>query len=156
MSNNLIYWESQESELCAIHCLNSLLQGPYFTEIDLSSIAQQFDEQERQLMLESGINSKSYIDYIANDSENVANSGNFSIQVISDALKNMNIEVRNYIFNQNSDPLKEKGFIFNLESHWFCVRKINNNFYNLDSTSKGPNFVSDFYLQYGNIFYSYF
>jgi ataxin-3 len=42
-----------------------LLQGPYFTEIDLMQIAREFDERERQVMLESGIDSKEYLKYMA-------------------------------------------------------------------------------------------
>ena len=33
-----VYHESQESNLCARHCLNNLLQGPYFSEMDLAKI----------------------------------------------------------------------------------------------------------------------
>jgi ataxin-3 len=40
---SLIYWEKQDStdKLCALHCVNSLLQGPYFSEVDLAEIAQE-------------------------------------------------------------------------------------------------------------------
>ena len=40
--------------MCGIHCINALLQGPYFDEISMSKIAQQLDDKERQLMMESG------------------------------------------------------------------------------------------------------
>jgi ataxin-3 len=40
----------QEAGLCAVHCLNTLLQGPYFSEIDLMQIAKEFDDQEKKLM----------------------------------------------------------------------------------------------------------
>jgi hypothetical protein len=36
-------------QLCAQHALNSLLQGPYFTAVDLSSIAQDLDDKELQV-----------------------------------------------------------------------------------------------------------
>lgn len=50
----------QEGSLCAQHCLNNLLQGEYFTPVDLSSIAHQLDEEERMRMAEGGIASEEY------------------------------------------------------------------------------------------------
>ena len=32
--------------MCAQHALNTLLQGPYFTVVDLSQLAMQLDEEE--------------------------------------------------------------------------------------------------------------
>ncbi|KAL3217885.1 hypothetical protein MRX96_031991 [Rhipicephalus microplus] len=49
-----IFHEKQEGSLCAQHCLNGLLQGEYFTAVDLATIAQQIDEQERETMAEGG------------------------------------------------------------------------------------------------------
>lgn len=50
----------QEGSLCAQHCLNNLLQGEYFTPVDLSSIAHQLDEEERMRMAEGGVASEEY------------------------------------------------------------------------------------------------
>uniref|UniRef100_A0A3B3CT07 ubiquitinyl hydrolase 1 n=1 Tax=Oryzias melastigma TaxID=30732 RepID=A0A3B3CT07_ORYME len=50
----------QEGSLCAQHCLNNLLQGEYFTPVDLSSIAHQLDEEERMRMAEGGMGSEEY------------------------------------------------------------------------------------------------
>uniref|UniRef100_A0A668W643 ubiquitinyl hydrolase 1 n=1 Tax=Oreochromis aureus TaxID=47969 RepID=A0A668W643_OREAU len=55
-----IFHEKQEGSLCAQHCLNNLLQGEYFTPVDLSSIAQQLDEEERMRMAEGGMASEEY------------------------------------------------------------------------------------------------
>ena len=48
----LIYHEKQEASLCGQHCLNNLLQGPYFTAFDLSEIALELDDREKELMME--------------------------------------------------------------------------------------------------------
>lgn len=45
-----IYHEKQESLLCGQHCLNNLLQGPYFSAADLSEIAHELDAKERHVM----------------------------------------------------------------------------------------------------------
>jgi Ataxin-3 len=54
----------QEGSLCAQHCLNALLQGSYFTAVDLATLANNLDEAERQQMAESGIDSVEYRQFI--------------------------------------------------------------------------------------------
>lgn len=54
----------QEGSLCAQHCLNALLQNHYFTAVDLAHIAQQLDERERQHMMEGGIHSHEYQNFL--------------------------------------------------------------------------------------------
>ena len=46
-----IYHEVQDSLLCGQHCLNNLLQAPYFNPIDLADIAQELDNLEYQNMV---------------------------------------------------------------------------------------------------------
>jgi ataxin-3 len=50
----------QEGYLCAQHCLNALLQGPYFNAVDLANFGHQMDEEERIRMAESGVDSEDY------------------------------------------------------------------------------------------------
>lgn len=47
----------QDGRLCAQHCLNATLQGPYFSAVDLSELAMKLDEDERLRMAENGIES---------------------------------------------------------------------------------------------------
>uniref|UniRef100_A0A8C5CYW9 ubiquitinyl hydrolase 1 n=1 Tax=Gadus morhua TaxID=8049 RepID=A0A8C5CYW9_GADMO len=75
-----IFHEKQEGSLCAQHCLNNLLQGEYFTPVDLSSIAHQLDEEERMRMAEGGIASVEYRTFLQQPSGNLDDSGFFSIQ----------------------------------------------------------------------------
>ena len=73
MANSLIecfvYHEKQVASLCGQHCLNNLLQGPYFTFPDLGAIAKELDDKERSLRSSE---SKPF------ESCNVDDSGNFS------------------------------------------------------------------------------
>ncbi|CAD8164247.1 unnamed protein product [Paramecium octaurelia] len=138
----LIYWEKQGyDQLCGVHCINSLLQGPYFNEVDLGTIAQELDKQEIDLLGKTKRRFKS---------QNVAEDGNFSIQVLAEALKklgDLSIESIDSKLNQNQDLSQESGFICNSSAHWFAIRKIDNVWYNLNSTNKrGPEIISDFYL----------
>lgn len=71
----LLYHEKQVASLCGVHCLNTLLQGPTFTEMDLSQHALTLDQQERAFMAEGGMESEDYLRYIAEDSGNVAADG---------------------------------------------------------------------------------
>ena len=78
----LIYHEKQQERLCGVHCLNNLVQGPYYGPGDLGQIAREFDEKEKNMMLESGFDSRDFLKYMAEDSGNVADDGNFSVQVL--------------------------------------------------------------------------
>ena len=98
----------QVASLCGVHCLNTLLQGPTFSGMDLGQvrtttismsslsskgsrlvltgltldllqIAQDLDRQERAFMAEGGMESEDYLKYMAEDSGNVAADGNFSV-----------------------------------------------------------------------------
>ena len=78
-----IFHEKQEGSLCAQHCLNNLLQGEYFSPVELSSIAHQLDEEERMRMAEGGDTSEDYRTFLQQPSGNMDDSGFFSIQVSS-------------------------------------------------------------------------
>uniref|UniRef100_A0A8C1YBL5 ubiquitinyl hydrolase 1 n=1 Tax=Cyprinus carpio TaxID=7962 RepID=A0A8C1YBL5_CYPCA len=76
-----IFHEKQEGSLCAQHCLNNLLQGEYFSPVELSSIAQQLDEEERMRMAEGGVQTEEYRTFLQQPSGNMDDSGFFSIRV---------------------------------------------------------------------------
>uniref|UniRef100_A0A3Q0T5I7 ubiquitinyl hydrolase 1 n=1 Tax=Amphilophus citrinellus TaxID=61819 RepID=A0A3Q0T5I7_AMPCI len=130
-----IFHEKQEGSLCAQHCLNNLLQGEYFTPVDLSSIAQQLDEEERMRMAEGGMASEEYRTFL---------------QVISNALRVWGLEL--ILFNSREyqslmiNPINEKAFICNYKEHWFTIRKLGQQWFNLNSLLTGPELISDTYL----------
>ncbi|KAJ7345114.1 hypothetical protein JRQ81_001064 [Phrynocephalus forsythii] len=145
-----IFHERQEGSLCAQHCLNNLLQGEYFSPVELSSIAQQLDEEERMRMAEGGLSSEEYRTFLQQPSGNMDDSGFFSIQVISNALKVWGLEL--ILFNSPEyqrlgiDPINERSFICNYKEHWFTVRKLGKQWFNLNSLLTGPELISDTYL----------
>jgi len=147
-----IYHEKQVSGLCAVHCLNNLLQGPYFTEIDLMHIAKELDEKERQVMMEMGTETKDFLNFIADDSGNVADDGNYSIQVLSRALAVFSLQAIPLLSPEmkiaRNEPLKEGAFICNFKNHWITIRKfeVNGFWYNLNSLQDVPSYLSEFYL----------
>lgn len=73
----VVYFEKQGNDmLCGLHTINAVLQGPFFDEVSLSTVAQKIDAQERALLGDSPMMS-----------HNVAMDGNYSIQVLAQAIK---------------------------------------------------------------------
>lgn len=144
-----VYFEKQSNDrLCGLHCLNSLLQGPYFDPFSMAEIAQQLDDLEKKLYEEdpSSIADQKPVG-------NVDDTGNYNVQVLSEALKVYGAEIKpvkqtecGKLLTESMDTIE--AFIFNSSTHWFAIRKICNVWYNLNSTNPGPGpqIISDFYL----------
>lgn len=81
-NGGMLYHEVQESKLCAVHCVNTVLQGPFFSEFDLAALASDLDRSERQVMLEGRVPAASAGDFLSEESHNVSLDGDFSIQVL--------------------------------------------------------------------------
>ena len=64
MSIGLVYFEKQEGALCAVHCLNTLLQYPVFNAVDLARIAVSLDEKERLIMGEKGYSTREFLEFV--------------------------------------------------------------------------------------------
>ncbi|GAY49848.1 hypothetical protein CUMW_122230 [Citrus unshiu] len=86
-NGGMLYHEVQESKLCAVHCVNTVLQGPFFSEFDLAALASDLDRSERQVMLEGRVPAASSGDFLTEESHNVSLDGDFSIQVLQKALE---------------------------------------------------------------------
>ncbi|XP_020599389.1 putative ataxin-3 homolog [Phalaenopsis equestris] len=147
-NGGLLYHEVQEAKLCAVHCVNTVLQGPFFSEVDLAALASDLDQKERLMMSEvSGVCSG---DFLSEGSYNVSMGGDFSIQVLQKALEVWDLqaipfdspvaEVSKY------EPELENAFICHLQNHWFCIRKVNGEWYNFNSLYPAPEHLSKFYL----------
>ncbi len=137
-----VYHEKQESDrLCGVHTINSLLQGPFFDPFQLSEIAINLDKMERSLYDPL---------YSHKQSGNVDLDGNYNIQVLTSALKKHNVDIVPLKNSEAVKFLKEdmdmEALIFNSSTHWYTIRKIDNIWFNLNSTNKTPEIISDFYL----------
>ncbi|XP_032220195.2 ataxin-3 isoform X1 [Nematostella vectensis] len=185
-----IFHEKQEGSLCAQHCLNTLLQGPYFTAVDLAAIAQHLDEEERRRMAEGDTESEEYRKFLEQPSSNMDDSGFFSIQVpvtsqitcfipifclfallfchcfclntmfsfiscimfkvICNALTVWGLDLVPYSSPAAQDarknPQNQQAFICNLQQHWFTLRKLGNQWFNINSLKTEPELVSETYL----------
>eukprot|EP00775_Hariotina_reticulata_P008212 gene8212-8404_t len=136
----MLYHEKQVAALCGVHCINTLLQGPFFSELDLAQIGHELDKLEQQMLG----------DVEGMEGANVDDSGMFSIQVLTKALQvwglqaipTDNKELRDAAF----DPQQENAFICNLQEHWFTIRQTDDGWWNFNSLYPAPEQLSDFYL----------
>ncbi|KAF6259414.1 ataxin-3 [Scenedesmus sp. NREL 46B-D3] len=139
----MLYHEKQVAALCGVHCINTLLQGPYFNELDLAQIGHELDQLERQML-------DSEAQAAAGPSSNLDESGMFSIQVLTKALQvwqltltpTDNQELREAGF----DAQREQAFICNLQEHWFAIRQVDGEWWNFNSLYPAPEHLSAFYL----------
>ncbi|XP_057983478.1 ataxin-3 homolog [Malania oleifera] len=147
-NGGMLYHEVQESKLCAVHCVNTVLQGPFFSEFDLAALASDLDTKERQMMLEG--NATDLLRFDSEESHNVSMDGDFSIQVLQKALEVWDLQVipmdSPVAEPAQVDPELENAFICHLQDHWFCIRKVNGEWYNFDSLYAAPEHLSKFYL----------
>jgi len=147
-----LFHEIQDGSLCAQHCLNSLLQGDFFTAVDLAQIAEQLDKQERIHMSEAGTLTKDYERFLGQDSSNYDDSGFFSIQVLQKALGAFSLDLIPYssqnplAIQARENPTSLKAFVCNFKEHWYTIRKIGNYWFNLNSMFKSPELISETYL----------
>jgi len=143
MSDVLCYWEKQGADkLCAVHCVNALMQGPYFSEVDLAKHAHELDAAENALL--QGANT---------ESTNVDASGNFSIGVIEASLKTrgfrcVNTQHPDVAATIRENPGGEAGYICNSHAreHWFTIRRVKGRWWDLDSLKHAPQGIGDVYL----------
>jgi len=147
-----IFHEQQEGALCAQHCLNSLLQGQFYSAVDLSELAIELDTMERARMAEVGEDSPEYQRFIQQPSANMDDSGFFSVQVISRALAVWALELVP-LKSSNPEAVRAKNsaisataYICNYREHWFTIRRLGSQWFNLNSLLEGPELVSNTYL----------
>ncbi|KAI3939228.1 hypothetical protein MKX01_002096 [Papaver californicum] len=149
-NGGMLYHEVQESKLCAVHCVNTVLQGPYFSEFDLAALASDLDSKERQMMLEGESVTDDFLRFDSEESHNVSMDGDFSIQVLQKALEVWDLQVIPLdcpvAEPAQVDPELENAFICHLQDHWFSIRKVNGEWYNFNSLYAAPEHLSRFYL----------
>ncbi|KAF2347354.1 Josephin domain [Trinorchestia longiramus] len=148
-----IYHEKQEGSLCAVHCLNSLLQASYFSAVDLATIASQMDVEERQRMAELGTDTPEYQDFFKESSNNMDDSGMFSIQVMNVALEVWGLSLTPFTSTvaasaiaAKQDPTSGSAYICNMKEHWFTIRKLGTQWFNLNSLLAYPELLSHTYV----------
>lgn len=129
-----IFHEKQVGKLCALHCLNNLLQEARLTAEDLQEAAQQLDRAE--LRLTGGR---------ALDYGNARKDGYFNLQVVQTVLGNLGYEVS--ALRGAASVEGECAFIINKQRHWFAIRKLGGEWFDLNSCLSRPDHYSAVDLQ---------
>jgi ataxin-3 len=123
-----------------------------FNEQTLAEIAHSLDERERAVMAENGLDSAEFVAFSQEASGNVALDGNFSIQVLDEALRVWSLSCTPLASTQpcavaaRRAPLRERGFLCNLDKHWLSLRKLGMEWWSFNSLEAAPAPVSDTYL----------
>lgn len=143
----LIYFETQAANLCGQHCLNNLLQGHYFSADILAGIAAELDAAEAELSTAT-----------TSSSQNVDESGNFSISVLSNAIaRGFGLELSQARVQdtiqaasaETLDPVDGRhpaAFLLHSNAHWFSVRKLHGVWWDLNSLLDAPMPITTFHL----------
>jgi ataxin-3 len=96
------------------------------------------------------LSSKDYIRRVNEGSGNVDAQGNFSIQVLRAALEQRYDLQLPSIGQDDLDKTRDitsyQGFICNKAAHWFAIRRVGTQFWNLNSLLKKPEAISHFKL----------
>eukprot|EP00747_Dinoflagellata_sp_TGD_P022728 gnl/TRDRNA2_/TRDRNA2_129302_c0_seq1.p1 gnl/TRDRNA2_/TRDRNA2_129302_c0~~gnl/TRDRNA2_/TRDRNA2_129302_c0_seq1.p1 ORF type:complete len:288 (-),score=87.39 gnl/TRDRNA2_/TRDRNA2_129302_c0_seq1:51-914(-) len=132
-----IYHEKQVGALCAVHCLNNLMQGPMFDEVTMAEVARDLDAQERRLLGGAALAGGG----------NVREDGFFNLPVISAVLQRAGFEMERMAGAAAQaaikEPAKQRGFICNKKEHWFAFRRIGQEWFDLNSCLKTPRHFTD-------------
>lgn len=117
-------------------------------------IALNLDRQEKELMAEMGTETPEYQKFSREGSINVGLSGDFSANVLQEALdKVWNLKCED---TRRSDlksvveaaPTAEQGYLCHLEDHWIALRRLESDgsWWNLNSLEDAPTHLSPLYL----------
>eukprot|EP00242_Pyramimonas_sp_CCMP2087_P016550 CAMPEP_0198204212 /NCGR_PEP_ID=MMETSP1445-20131203/7599_1 /TAXON_ID=36898 /ORGANISM="Pyramimonas sp., Strain CCMP2087" /LENGTH=703 /DNA_ID=CAMNT_0043875981 /DNA_START=116 /DNA_END=2227 /DNA_ORIENTATION=- len=132
-----LYHEKQLRSLCAVHCMNNLVQGPYFDEVYLVEVAHGLDAQKRVAL--GGA-------WLEGQASGNAREDGFSVQVIQEALSRQGLSCipisAESARGALTEPCTEKGFILNRNEHWFALRRLGSFWFDFNSTQPVPELLS--------------
>jgi ataxin-3 len=125
-----VYFEHQEpdSYLCVLHCLNNVLQGPYFSLDDLISISNELDEAERALL-----QGHELLQAYTPASLNASLTGFFSAQVLLAALASVGIHPELLRWKASETRSLQRAawkavqygaVLVHYDSHWLAWRRV--------------------------------
>lgn len=126
-----IYHEKQIPNLCGLHAVNNLLQGRVFERSEFDRVAQQLDQQERAMGMTFQPGEGNY-----------RADGFYNVTVLQRTLQMRGFRMDPVISGDwKKDAEKhanEVGFIFNKDEHWFCYRRIHDEWFLINSTQHRP------------------
>ncbi len=139
-----VYHERQAAALCGRHAVNNLLQGPHYDDISLANIALSLDQREAALLGGAAAHR-----LMGGGSNNVDDSGNFSVDTLREALKQCGVDFsceKALVERALNEPDGYNAFMLNHEAHWIALRRFGSQWVNLNSLLEAPELVSNFFL----------
>lgn len=131
-----IYHEKQIGSLCAVHCVNNLLQGPLFEVMQFQAVAMELDRAEQRLTSGEGL-----------DYGNARLDGFYNVQVMQAVLGRAGYDMQPIKGeagkSAQADTAKETAFILNKREHWFALRRIGREWFDLNSCLRTPRHYTD-------------
>jgi len=126
-----IYHEKQIPNLCGLHAVNNLLQFGYFTRDTFDNVARELDAEERRMGMT-----------FAPGDGNYRPDGFYNVTVLQRTLQRAGFDMSPVVSGDwKKDAIKhmsEVGFIFNKSEHWFCYRRIHDEWFMINSTQYRP------------------
>ncbi|KAK1311811.1 hypothetical protein QJS10_CPA07g00054 [Acorus calamus] len=128
----MLYHETQQSKLRAVHCVNTVLQGPFFLDHELTDLASYL----YNMVSSDEDDDVFYIDV----SHIVSLGGHFSLQVVHAALEVWNLHVIPIEDDERAkiDPGLENAFICHRQNKWVCARRVGGEWYSFDGARDVP------------------
>ncbi|KAK1311816.1 hypothetical protein QJS10_CPA07g00059 [Acorus calamus] len=113
----MLYHETHQSKLQVLHCINAVLQGPFFSDQDLTDLASSLSKIDPTL--------PSFDDDI---------DGSFSLKVLEAALEIWGLRI--VPMEPEVDP--EKAFVCHSQDRWVCLRILDEEWYSFDGAHDVP------------------
>ena len=124
----------QRSGLCGQHTINSLVQRPLFDKKELTSIGQVLYSAEKSLYNQQMSENPYYTKF-----------GDFSIEVIEEALKKHNIHLLRAVTDV-SVVQNATAYVIQNNDHWFTLRRFGDHWFDLNSLLPEPKCLPQFYI----------
>ncbi|KAK1298392.1 hypothetical protein QJS10_CPB14g01710 [Acorus calamus] len=113
----MLYHETHQSKLQVLHCINAVLQGPFFSDQDLTDLASSFSKTDPTL-----------------PSDDDDTDGSFSLKVLEAALDVWGLRI--VPMEPELDP--EKAFVCHSQDRWVCLRILDEEWYSFDGAQDVP------------------
>jgi len=140
VASSFIYHERQLGNLCGVHCVNNLLQGPRYGPGDFAEIGMALDRKEQKLLGETNKMKK------ASENYDAKGGGHFSLQVLRVALARAGLRLLPAGHPDRKQAMLDPSsaadaFVVQRHNHWLAFRRLSQCWWNLDSLLEKPQFL---------------
>ena len=128
------YHEKQRKNLCALHAVNGILQTNQVTQDAMNIIAEELFQNEQ--LVNPNVERKEYYSAL----------GDYQIQVIIRALATCGVNLLRFPSIEERLNPSRSGVIIQANNHWIALRRIQTQWWDLDSHLPAPRHLPNFNL----------